>query len=99
MTKVGAVEQATKAPAVIASNAALPTAGVRIFSAPAGGATSVTTTGLYPFTDGYSFYSGTSGCAENRPDAYAAGRLLRRSSASRSPAPARARSSPCASRR
>lgn len=71
MTKVGTVEQATKAPAVIASNAALPTAGVRIFSAPAGGATSVTTTALYPFTDGYSFYSGTSGCAENLPTQYA----------------------------
>jgi Tfp pilus assembly protein PilV len=70
MTKVAGVEQATKGPAVIASNAALPSPGVRIFSGPTGGATSITTGALFPFSDGYSFYSGVSGCAENLPTEY-----------------------------
>ena len=70
MTKVGTVEQTTSGAAVVASNAALPSPGVRIFSAPAGGATSVTAGGLFPFSDGYSFYSGTSGCGENLPTQY-----------------------------
>jgi len=71
-TKVGASpEQPTKGAGVVASNAALPSPGTRIFSAPAGGATSVTTGALFPFSDGYSFYSGTSGCAENLPTQYA----------------------------
>jgi Tfp pilus assembly protein PilV len=70
-TKVGnAPEQPTKGTATVASNAALPSPGVRIFSAPAGGATSITTGALFPFSDGYSLYSGTSGCAENRPTQY-----------------------------
>jgi Tfp pilus assembly protein PilV len=70
LTKVGTVEQPTKGAAVIASNAALPSPGVRIFTAAAGGATSITAGGLFPFSDGYSFYSGSSGCAENHPTQY-----------------------------
>jgi Tfp pilus assembly protein PilV len=65
-TEVHGQKEGSKSDALTAANPGLPT-GSRIFKPGAAGA-SITASGLYPFPDGYSFFSG--GCATSDPEAF-----------------------------
>ena len=68
-TKVGsAAPRAATSLAVTAANSGIPSPGVRVFSAPAAPLGTIVASGLFPFTDGYAFYSG--GCASANPTLY-----------------------------
>ena len=63
-TEVKGNKKNATSPALTAANTALPT-GTRVFK-PAGAQSAITATGLFPFPDGYTFYSGS--CAGASPD-------------------------------
>ena len=64
-TSVGGAKQGSTSPALSAANPSL-TGGKRVFKPAGGGASgSITAAGLFPFPDGYSFYSGE--CAGSAP--------------------------------
>jgi Tfp pilus assembly protein PilV len=65
-TEVHGSKKAATSPALTAANSGLPT-GSRVFK-PAGASGSITASGLYPFPDGYAFFSG--GCATSDPEAF-----------------------------
>jgi Tfp pilus assembly protein PilV len=65
-TEVHGSKKASTSPALTAANPGLPT-GSRVFK-PGAASASITATGLYPFPDGYSFFSG--GCATSDPEAF-----------------------------
>jgi Tfp pilus assembly protein PilV len=65
-TEVRGSKQGSTSPALTAANTGLPT-GTRVFK-PNGATASITATGLFPFPDGYTFFSG--GCATAKPDQY-----------------------------
>jgi Tfp pilus assembly protein PilV len=71
-TKVASVVQDTVVSRLGAGNSGIPNGtGVRTFPAASPTATSITATGLFPFTSGYSVYSG--GCPANVPTQYSGG--------------------------
>jgi Tfp pilus assembly protein PilV len=63
-TEVKGAKKGATSLAVTAANTALPT-GSRVFK-PAGASSTITASGLFPFPDGYTFYSGA--CATSSPD-------------------------------
>jgi Tfp pilus assembly protein PilV len=66
-TRVGGAPQGETSPSISAANAGVP-GGVRVFPAPGDPGTaagSIVAKDLFPFPDGYSFYSGT--CADSAP--------------------------------
>ena len=65
-TEVRGTKSAATSPALTAANTGLAT-GARVFK-PAGASASITATGLFPFPDGYTFFSGA--CATSKPDQY-----------------------------
>lgn len=65
-TEVRGKKSGATSPALTAANPGLPTA-TRVFK-PGGASGTITASGLYPFPDGYSFYSG--GCATSDPEAF-----------------------------
>jgi hypothetical protein len=65
-TEVHGTKSAETSPALTVANAGLPT-GSRVFK-PAAASGSITASGLYPFPDGYAFFSG--GCATSDPEAF-----------------------------
>jgi Tfp pilus assembly protein PilV len=65
-TEVHGSKQSATSPALTVANAGLPT-GSRVFK-PAAASASITASGLYPFPDGYAFFSG--GCATSDPEAF-----------------------------
>lgn len=64
-SKVGALVKPASSLALSAANTGVPS-GVRVFTTTGGAKTSITASGLFPFTDGYSFYSG--GCPSADPE-------------------------------
>jgi Tfp pilus assembly protein PilV len=66
-TKVGATWQQARSVAATATNAGIPAPSVRAYTV-AAPANAILATGLFPFTDGYSFYSGT--CTSAKPTLY-----------------------------
>jgi len=70
-TSVGGAQQSSTSPSISAANPGVP-GGARVFNADAGApAGRITAAGLFPFPDGYSFYSGT--CANSAPTTYVPG--------------------------
>lgn len=68
-TKVGSTTpRPATSLALTAANSGIPSPGVRVFSAPAAPLGTIVASGLFPFTDGYAFYSG--GCASAKPTLY-----------------------------
>ncbi len=65
-TEVHGSKKSAASPALTAANPGLPT-GSRVFR-PGAASGSITASGLYPFPDGYSFFSG--GCATSDPEAF-----------------------------
>ena len=65
-TEVRGSKQSATSPALTVANPALP-AGTRVIK-PASPSGSITGSGLFPFPDGYAFYSG--GCATSNPSAF-----------------------------
>jgi Tfp pilus assembly protein PilV len=68
-TEVQGSKKAATSPALTAANTGLPT-GSRVFK-PGAASGSITASGLFPFPDGYSFFSG--GCATSDPSAFVSG--------------------------
>jgi hypothetical protein len=72
-TKVGAAApQAATSTSLIAANAGIQPAGIRLFQpTPVGPRASIDASPLYPFPDGYALFSGS--CAANDPSRYVSG--------------------------
>jgi hypothetical protein len=68
-TKVGILPtQSTTSTAIVAGNVNVPGGGLRAFSVAAPGAGTIAASGLFPFPDGYTIYSGS--CADAVPTLY-----------------------------
>ena len=65
-TEVHGSKNAATSPALTAANSAIPT-GSRVFK-PGAASGTITASGLFPFPDGYAFFSG--GCATSDPEAF-----------------------------